>query len=162
MSEAHRPCLRLVEPSRPSPAPTARGRRWHPAFRSSADRPILYICGDPEGRAVFTRIARRWDDTRLVVTDDGCTGVHVAIKRRPRLVVLDDELPDVNGLALVEHLTRRVLPSDAPVVVLSHDSSAQARARFVWSGADAYLTKPLRVDEIDGAVAHLIDRNQPA
>lgn len=131
-----------------------------PTSRSNADRPILYICGDPEGRTIFTRIARRWDDTRLVVTDDGRTGVHIAIKRRPRLVVLDDDLPDVDGLALVEHLRRRVLPGDTPVVVLSHDSSALARARFVWSGADAYLTKPLSVAEIDGVVAHLIDRSQ--
>jgi CheY-like chemotaxis protein len=124
LSQDHRPCLRLVEPAHPSAASTARGRRWHPASRSSADRPILYICGDPEGRTIFTRIARRWDDTRLVVTDDGCTGVQVAIKRRPRLVVLDDDLPDVNGLALVEHLRQRVLSSDTPVVVLSHDASA--------------------------------------
>ena len=126
------------------------------------ERPILYICGDAEGRTIFTRIARRWEDIALVVTDDGCTGVHVAIKRRPRLVVLDDKLPDVNALALVEHLSRRILPSDTPVVVLSHDSSAQARARFVWSGADAYLTKPLSVAEIDSVVAHLIDRTEPA
>ncbi len=94
---------------------------------------------------------------RLVIVDGGRSGLQAAIKRRPRLVVLDDHLPDVNGLALVQHLRHRVLPTESPVIVLAHNGDPRQRARFVWAGASAYLTKPLNVGEIDRTVMVLLE-----
>ena len=153
MTQEDRPRLRLLEPPAPS---NAQGRRWHPASRARAEGPLLYICGDPEGRIVFTRIARRWESLRLIVADDGRTGLHVATKRRPRLVVLDDQLPDLDAVALVTHLRRRVLSAESSVIVLAYDADPRQRARFVWAGASAYFTKPLNVADIDCSVATLL------
>lgn len=157
LTQEDRPRLRLLDP--PS-ASNTRSRRWHPASRAHVDGPLLYICGDPEGRIVFTRIARRWESLRLVVADDGRTGLQVATKRRPRLVVLDDHLPDLDAAVLVKHLRRRVLSTESSVIVLAYDPDPRQRARFVWAGASAYFTKPLNVAEVDRSVATLLQISQ--
>ena len=157
VTQEDRPRLRLLDPPAPS---NARARRWHPASRVRVDGSLLYICGDPEGRIVFTRIARRWESVRLIVADGGRTGLQVATKRRPRLVVLDDHIPDFDGAELVNHLRRRVLSAESSVIVLSHDPDPRHRARFVWAGASAYLTKPLNVAEVDRSIATLLQLSE--
>jgi CheY-like chemotaxis protein len=151
------PSLRLVDHIPPSTHATARARRRHPTSKVRRDGNLLYICGDVDGRIVFTRIARRWESLRLVVADGGRTGLHVAKKCRPRLVVLDSHQSDVDGVELVEHLLARVLPGETPIIVLAHDADPRERARFVWAGASAYHCKPLDVAALDHTVATLLE-----
>jgi DNA-binding response OmpR family regulator len=136
---------------------TSPSRRWHPAAKARSDGPLLYICGDPDGRILFTRIARRWDNMKLVVADGGRTGLQVALKRRPRLVALDALLPDLDGRDLVKYLRSKVIPSQTPIIVLAHDSDPRRRAEFIWAGASAYHSKPLNVAEVDHSVATLLE-----
>jgi DNA-binding response OmpR family regulator len=116
---------------------------------------VLYV-GDWEGRALFTRIAKRWDGVTLIFAVEGGEGLDMAVKRRPRMVVLDARLPDMDGEKLVMALRERAMPPSAPIVVLSHDGAPSERARFIWAGASAYLTKPLNVAEIDRTVGELL------
>jgi DNA-binding response OmpR family regulator len=125
--------------------------------KNQDERAAPLICGDRDGRPVFTRIARRWEGVRMIIADDARTAMYVAAKHRPRLVILDDELPDVDAGQFVEHLRRRVLPRHTPVIVLSHDPDPRQRARFVWAGASAYFTKPLNVADVDRSVATLLE-----
>lgn len=94
---------------------------------------------------------------RLVVADGWRLGLHLAAKRRPRLVVLDARLPDVDGAGVVQHLRQRVLPSETPMIVLGHELTPTERARFLWAGASAYHARPLNVAEIDSSVAALLE-----
>ena len=118
---------------------------------------MLYVSGDSEGRVLFTRIARRWESVKLLVVDNGEDGLDMAIKRRPRMVILDARLSDIDAEKLVAMLRERAMPPSAPIVVLAHDGAPSERARFIWAGASAYITKPLNVAEIDRTVATLLE-----
>jgi DNA-binding response OmpR family regulator len=157
VTEDERPNLRLVEPSAGATSSSVRSKRWHPSSRTRDDGPVLYICGEPEGRIIVIRIARRWQSMRLVVADGWRLGLHLAAKRRPRMVVLDAHLPDVDCADLVKHLRQRVLPTHTPMIVLGHDLTPSERARFLWAGASAYHARPLNVAEIDNSVAMLLE-----
>jgi CheY-like chemotaxis protein len=157
VTEEERPGLRLLEPPTASTPSAARGRRWHPSSKTRGDGPLLYICGEPEGRIIFIRIARRWESMRLVVADGWQLGLQLAARRRPRMVVLDASLPGVDGADFVTHLRQRVLPAQTPIIVLGNDHTPSERARFVWAGASAYHAKPLNVAEVDGSVATLLE-----
>jgi len=130
--------------------------------RNRADRlrpggkgPLLYIAADQDSTALFTRIARRWEqEVHLLVAEGGRAGLRMAGQRRPRIVVLEARLPDVGAEEVVLRL-RDSFPA-TPVVVLSDDDSPSTRARFIWAGANAYITKPLSVAQIDRTVADLL------
>jgi DNA-binding response OmpR family regulator len=156
-TEDDRPRLRLVGPTTGTGLSSVQSKRWHPSSRARDEGPLLYICGDRESRIIFIRIARRWESMRLVVADGWRLGLHLAAKRRPRLVVLDARMHDVDGADIVKHLRQRVLPSHTPIVVLGHELTPTERARFLWAGASAYHATPLNVAEIDGSVAALLE-----
>jgi CheY-like chemotaxis protein len=145
-------------PGTTTPTPVSeRGRRLHPSSRSRGREPVLYICGDHDGRILLAQIARRWKGLQLVVVEAARTGMRIALDHHLRLVVIDDQLPDADGAALVQHLRQRVLTIETPIIVLAHDTDPRARARYVWAGASAYFTKPLHVADVDRAVMALME-----
>jgi CheY-like chemotaxis protein len=82
----------------------------------------------------------------------------------PELVLLDLHLPhflaqvdEEEGLALLQNLRSR-LSRDLPVVVLTQAVSPDSRARALALGADAFLSKPITVGELEGVVRVLLDR----
>jgi len=73
---------------------------------------------------------------------DGVAGIR---RRRPDLILLDMQLPDINGLELLRHLKHDDLLADIPVIVVSADASPQHMEQALTLGAAHYVTKPLDV-----------------
>jgi DNA-binding response OmpR family regulator len=59
------------------------------------------------------------------------------------VVVLDAHLSDFDGAQVVVALQEKVLPPDVPIVVLGHIGDLREHARFLWTGARAYVPNPL-------------------
>ena len=81
----------------------------------------------------------------------GLTGFDLAISERPDVIVLDLLLPDIDGFTLAERI--RMTPSTAsiPIVVLTGDDAAFARARAVAQFSDV-LCKPCPADRLLQAI----------
>jgi CheY-like chemotaxis protein len=77
----------------------------------------------------------------------GQLGVELAREHLPDLVLLDLHLPDIPGLEVLRRLRADPRTAAIPVVVVSADATAGSLDRLCAAGADAYLTKPLDVDE---------------
>ena len=82
----------------------------------------------------------------------------------PELILLDLHLPhflapvdEEEGLAFLRNIRSR-LPRDLPVVVLTQDASADCRSRAIALGADAFLRKPVKVDELEKVVRGLMEK----
>jgi len=116
---------------------------------------MLYISGVPEHRALLSRLARRWQPTRLLVAAGGRAGLRLSAERRLALVVVDAQLPDADAVDVVAELREHEGP---PVVVLGHDAGPREHARFVWAGAGAYITRPINLAHLD-RVVHLLLRS---
>jgi CheY-like chemotaxis protein len=143
----------LYRPSPSSPRSRFGARSNHPAV----GRLVLYVCGGPEDRILFTRIARRWKTSKLLVARSGEEGYEMAVSRQPRVVILDSDLTDMDGEKLAIALRERITEPDIPIVVLANDSAPRQRARYIWAGASACHAKPLIVAEIDRTVATLLE-----
>ena len=81
----------------------------------------------------------------------------MAADGRPRLVVLEARLPDLDSEQVLRALRRRILPSDCPVVILAANRSSRERARFIWAGASAYVDRPHDTSAVDRAVGGLLE-----
>jgi DNA-binding response OmpR family regulator len=66
---------------------------------------------------------------------------------RPRLVLADLHLPDGNGIELLAWMRADEALAGVPLVVVSADATRQQREAALAAGAQAYLTKPLHIDE---------------
>ncbi len=75
-----------------------------------------------------------------------------ALARIPResfqLVLVDVNMPDLNGLELVALLRKQPAHRDTPVILMSTESSVRDRERGLQLGANAFLSKPFTVEEL--------------
>ncbi|MEP0807597.1 MAG: response regulator [Chloroflexota bacterium] len=73
--------------------------------------------------------------------------------RKPDLLILDINMPEVTGLDMVEFLRRRPDTKDLPIVMLSSETADVMVDRAMQLGADAYVTKPVTLEELEKAMA---------
>ena len=76
--------------------------------------------------------------------------------RKPDLLILDINMPEVTGLDMVEFLRRRPESKDLPIVMLSSEAADSMVDRAMNLGADSYVMKPVTLDELEKAMATAI------
>ena len=71
---------------------------------------------------------------------------------RPDLFILDINMPEVSGIDFLEFLRRRNDLKDLPVVMLSAEAADTMVDKAMAIGADAYVTKPVALEELEMAM----------
>jgi two-component system chemotaxis response regulator CheY len=72
--------------------------------------------------------------------------------QRPDLMILDVNMPEVNGIMLLEFIRQRPEVKDLPVIMLSSEATDVQVDEAMNKGADAYITKPISLDELEEAM----------
>lgn len=112
----------------------------------------LIVEDHPEQARLVERIlALRGYDA--IIAEDGETGLLMARRHQPDVVLLDLMLPDVNGFDVCRRLRSDLATMLTPVVMLTALDDRQHRMHGFRVGANAYLTKPYGVDELFDAIA---------
>jgi two-component system cell cycle response regulator len=117
---------------------------------------VLVVDDSDVTRAILARTLRG-AGFEVLEARDGAEGALTALRERPSAVVTDLEMPTMDGFPLLRLLKADPLCSHIPVLILT--SHAEAASRF-WSlrtGADAYLTKDHRPQELVATVRRLVD-----
>ena len=77
----------------------------------------------------------------------------------PHLLILDINLPEVSGLDLLEFLRRRTEWRELPILILSFESADSAVDKALQLGADAYIMKPVTIQELEKAMEASIHKH---
>ena len=86
---------------------------------------------------------------------DGMEAVQMVEVKRPDIVLVDMEMPRMNGIELTAHLRARPETADLPVIMITSRSTAKHRRQAEAAGVNVYLTKPFLDDELLDHVAAL-------
>jgi two-component system chemotaxis response regulator CheY len=104
----------------------------------------------------FVRAALEADGTASV--EEAASGFE-ALRILPRatfdLVIVDINMPDINGLELVSFMRRSDVHRTTPLIIISTEASARDRERGLALGANEYLSKPFAPDVLKGVVQRL-------
>lgn len=104
---------------------------------------LISVCLRPAGVEVDTR-------------PDGPTGLEAALTTRPDLVILDVGLPRMDGWEVLERIRSDVQTRSMKVLVLTAHAQEETRERADRGGADAFLTKPFRPDDLRAVAMQLL------
>lgn len=107
---------------------------------------VLYIEDDPVNFTLVERILEFRPALKLMHARSGEAGVEMAHNLRPRMVLLDLNLPDIHGSEVLRRLQAEPATASIPVVVLSADATPSQIERLLTAGARNYLTKPFDID----------------
>ncbi|MBI4610289.1 MAG: response regulator [Candidatus Rokubacteria bacterium] len=123
------------------------------------DRPspkILYIEDNAENRMLARAVLEAAGYT-VVEAEDGLAGIEAAIREDPALILLDINLPGVNGYEVVAVLKSFPAVSTTPVIALTAYAMDGDRQRTLVAGCDGYLQKPIDVDTLPRQVAEFLE-----
>ncbi len=88
-----------------------------------------------------------------------------ALKTLPRqpldIIVVDINMPDINGLELINFIKTNNQYKNIPVVIVSTESSEEDRKKGMELGAFAYLTKPFKSNELQSVVKKALNLKKP-
>ena len=118
---------------------------------------ILLVEDEPEFRlALRTRLEANGYD--IIEAEDGATGLNTARHQNPDLIILDVMLPKMDGFKVARLLKFDVKYKHIPLMMLTVMSQASDRKMGQAVGADAYLTKPCKPQELLDTISTLVSR----
>jgi CheY-like chemotaxis protein len=87
----------------------------------------------------------------------GGQAVELAIEHGPALVLMDIQLPDIDGVEALGRLRANERTASIPVLALTAQAMEGDRERFLDAGFDGYVSKPVNIVELVGAVQQHCD-----
>jgi PAS domain S-box-containing protein len=104
---------------------------------------LLYIEDNPVNAMIISELLRCRPDLRLHVAEDGARGLQQAAALVPDLVLLDMQLPDMDGFEVLRRLRTQAALAQVPVIALSANAMPEDIERALAAGMSDYWTKPL-------------------
>ncbi len=119
---------------------------------------ILVVDDNPENRKLIRLFLSRFlpEGTRVCEAEDGDEGCDRARELRPDLILMDIQMPRLDGLRAMALLREERETRDIPVIVLSANLSDEERRQALEAGALDIIPKPLELQSFVSTVrAHL-------
>jgi PAS domain S-box-containing protein len=151
----------------------ARGPRHGAADLAVPERPaslltdgapatVLYVEDNLANFHLVERIFRSRPHISLLAAMQGRIALDMARHARPRLILLDQYLPDMTGAEVLDILRSDPQTATIPVVVVSADVRPASIRQSQDAGATAYVAKPLDIREFLAVVDDILDRDSAA
>jgi signal transduction histidine kinase len=112
---------------------------------------ILYIEDDPNSRRLVQRVLEA-EGYHVTTAEDGLSGLELARKLRPALILTDIGIGELSGQEVATKLKAQPETRNTPVIALTAATLASDRERALATGCDGYITKPIDIDTLPGLV----------
>ena len=96
------------------------------------------------------------NEFEVLVAEDGEKGCEIAAAKRPDLILMDLEMPVVDGWEATRRLKSKPETRDMPVIGLSAHALADEREKALAAGCDEFDTKPVEFDRLLGKIRKLV------
>jgi CheY-like chemotaxis protein len=129
-----------------------------PAQAGISGLKVLVIDDIATNRLVASTYLRMLGATMLEA-ESGAKGLEILAADCPDLVLLDMNMPEMNGLQTLANI--RALPCKAnkiPVIAMTADAMAEHRDFYLSSGLDGYLAKPINPERIESEIKAVLDK----
>ena len=116
----------------------------------------ILIVEDNEKNMKLARDILRAKGYAVLEAVNGLDGVKLALEHRPDLVLMDIQLPDINGIEAFERIRANAGTAGIPVVAFTASVTVNDRSRIGDAGFDAFLGKPINLKEFVETVRRML------
>jgi CheY-like chemotaxis protein len=125
---------------------------WSAAFGASpaatAATATILLAEDNEAGIATVADYLAFKNFRVLVARTGIECLQLAAAEHPDVILMDIQLPELDGLATIKHLRQMADVAHTPIIALTAYAMVGDRERCLAAGADAYLSKPLSLREL--------------
>src|SRR5881409_4115397 len=126
-----------------------------PIRKDGSRAKILHVEDNPENRMLVRAILEAEGYT-IIDAEDGLTGIEAAIREEPALILLDVNLPAVDGYEVVSIIKSFPAFATTPVIAVTAYAMEGDRQRTLVAGCDGYIAKPIDADAFPSQVADFL------
>lgn len=118
---------------------------------------ILYIEDSPSNRLLVRRILMV-EDYEVIEAEDGYTGMEVARSEMPDLILMDMNLPEVDGYEMTRRISAIPELAHIPIVAMTANVMQGDKEKTMAAGCVGYIPKPIDVDALPEQVARFLKK----
>ena len=139
-----------------APVATAPSERAAASQRGADKSLVLYVEDNQANVAFMNDLLGTFDGVELVTAPTAELGIELARRLVPKAILMDINLPGISGFDALSELQRWPETARIPVIALTAAASERDQRRGVQAGFFRYLTKPVKVDELEAALDALL------
>jgi two-component system cell cycle response regulator DivK len=122
-----------------------------------ANELILIVEDNPQSLKLVRDILRI-KGYQTLETETGEEGVRLARERQPALILMDIQLPGINGIEALQRLRADPVTSATPVIAVTASVMTQDRSRIMAAGFNGFQSKPISVNQLLATVRETLDK----
>jgi len=126
-----------------------------------SDADILYI-EDNLGNQMLVKRILEVEGYTVRIAEDGPTGLDMAAQKPPDLILLDINLPEIDGYDLAQRLRQSSTMDGVPILAVTANVMKGDRERTLEAGCDGYIQKPIDVDRLPDQVKEALEKGRGA
>ena len=140
----------------PSSAPPALGEINPEQLVRAGLRRVLYVEDNPANATFMQDLLSNFESIELLVAVTAEAGIELAVRHQPHVIIMDINLPGMSGVDALRALRAETRTQRIPIIALTAAASERDRQVGMQAGFYRYLTKPVKVDELLGALETLL------
>lgn len=106
----------------------------------------ILVIEDNEYNLYLIKFILEKNGYQVIEAREGLKGVELAIKEKPDLIILDIQLPDINGLEAAQRIRASEIDNKVPIVAVTSYAMVGDREKMLAAGCTGYIEKPINPD----------------
>ncbi len=103
----------------------------------------ILVVEDNETNMYLIKFMLEKSGYEVIEAMEGAVGVELAVKEKPDLILMDIQLPDIDGLEATKRIRASEADSEIPIIALTSFAMAGDRERALTAGCTGYIEKPI-------------------
>jgi two-component system, cell cycle response regulator DivK len=106
----------------------------------------ILVVEDNEKNMYFINFLLRKKNYEVIKASNGREGIKIALKEKPDLILMDIQLPDIDGLEATEEIRKSEYGKKIPIIAVTSCAMSGDRERLLKGGCTGYIEKPINIE----------------
>lgn len=121
---------------------------------------LILIIEDNEKNRKLERDVLQFNGYEVIESETAEEGIRLAQERHPVLILMDIQLPGMNGIEALARLRNDPETRDVPVIAVTASAMTQDQQKIMDAGFDGYQRKPLDLKEFLEAIRRMLEKGR--
>jgi len=125
-------------------------------------KPTILIAEDNADSREMMQLMLEAKGYQVVSAENGIRALEVAVRSRPDLLLIDLELPKLDGLSVTRNLRLHPVFKSVPILIISGHDPSRYRREAIDAGCNEYVLKPINFDRLNQLIDRFVPRGRAA
>ena len=119
----------------------------------------VLVIEDDENNMELITVILELEGYQVIKAETGLKGFELAEEKLPDFIILDIQLPDMNGLEVLKRIRSSKADGTTPVIAMTSFAMSGDREKLLAEGCNGYIEKPIDPDKVMEQIQFVLDKN---